>query len=336
MARRLRIEMSMLASRENLATAAYLAAKGKRQRPDVVRFLEALDANLNRLSNDLLSGQYVPLPYRTLIIRDPKRRVIHAPAFRDRVVHHAIIQLAGCWLDQTLIDDSFACRLGKGAIAAVRRTQYFSQRFAWYLKTDVAAYFHSIDHELLKRMLSRRFKGVCFLRLLEQIIDSFQATPGKGLPIGALTSQFFANVYLNAADRWIVSRSDVRGYVRYMDDMVLWVNHPDEARRLRVELTGFLHDHLKLSLKHASAINSSHHGLTFCGHRIYPAIIRLTLRRRRAFRRICRTWERAFLAGRITELELQSRFSAAFALTGTANAVAWRQQHSSQHLLDEV
>ena len=330
------IQLIDIADRANLTEAVYLAARGRRKRSSITTFLANLDQNLNSLSETLMDGNYAPQPLRQFVIHDPKRRVIHAPEFRDRVVHHAIILQAGAQLDRTLIDDSFACRVGKGSVAAVLRAQHFSRRFAWYAKLDIAKYFHSIDHDLLLQRLSRRFKGAGFLDLLTRIVQGFHASSGKGLPIGALTSQYFANLYLNDADRWLTARNEVCGFVRYMDDMICWFDSKAAARRTLNELEPFLAEELALTLKSGAQINQSDRGISFCGHRIYPGIIRLTARRQKLYRKACRRWERRFLRGEVSAIELQSGYASAFSITKHANAVEWRRRRLGQHCMDEV
>ena len=336
MPNRQKVNLIDIAERENLAHAAFLAARGKRSRFGVQRYLRDLDTNLNELSEAILGESYTPQPLREFMIHDPKQRTIHAPGFRDRVLHHAVILRAGPQIDRTLIDDSFACRTNKGAIAAVLRAQHFTRRSAWFLKVDIAKYFHSIDHDLLLQRLSRRFKGAGFLDLLTRIVQGFHASSGKGLPIGALTSQYFANLYLNDADRWLTARNEVCGFVRYMDDMICWFDSKAAARRTLNELEPFLAEELALTLKSGAQINQSDRGISFCGHRIYPGIIRLTARRQKLYRKACRRWERRFLSGEVSAIELQSGYASAFSITKHANAVEWRRRRLGQHCMDEV
>lgn len=204
-----------VASLANLAAATWRAAAGKRDRRDVLAFIAYLDRSLTRLSRDLLSGAAPVNQYRSFTIRDPKRRTIHAPVFRDRVVHHALMAHAGPELTRRLIFDSYACRVGKGNLAAVMRAQFFARRYRWYGKLDVRGYFHSIHHGVLKAALRRCIKGSA-LPLCHRIIDGFETTPGRGLPIGALSSQYFANWYLGVIDRLLSDAPGVRAVVRYM------------------------------------------------------------------------------------------------------------------------
>lgn len=336
MPNRLETALEDIADRGNLLRAVWQSSRGKRSQRSVCRFLSDLDANLNQLVGQILDGTFKPDPLRQFTVYDPKRRTIHAPSFRDRVLHHAIMFQAGPHLDATLIDDSFACRIGKGSLAAVQRAQHFARRFPWFAKVDIQQYFHSIDHQLLEVRIARRFKGDGFLQLMSTLIDSFHTQPGRGLPIGALTSQYLANLYLNDADRWLLARPEVRGMVRYMDDTVCWFRTREDALRIHERLVEFLDEALRLTAKPDFQLNRTACGVTFCGHRIYPGIIKLTLRRQRRYRSICQRWEAAYGAGWITAQELQARYASAFAITKHAEATAWRQRRLKQHLVNEI
>jgi RNA-directed DNA polymerase len=202
--RRVRIELADIAAIPNLAEATLRASRGKRERPAVHAFLGDLEANLGHLANAILTGRAPRGEYRCFRINDPKPRRIHAACFPDRVLHHAIMRLAGPVLERAMPDTSFACRPGKGSLAAVRATQAAVRRFPWYVKIDVSGYFEHIDHAILLDLLARRFKGASFLGLLERVLLTYQSAPGRGLPIGSLTSQYFANHFLwaRAKSQW--------------------------------------------------------------------------------------------------------------------------------------
>ena len=336
MPKRVRISLDQIADWRNLQEAAYLAGNGKRSRPAVERFFRQLDRNLSSLGKGILEGTISPGAYREFEIYDPKRRIIHAPSFRDRVFHHAIMLQAGKWIDRSLIDDSFACRKGKGSIAAVHRAQHFSRRFPWYVKVDVHQYFPSVAHSILMSRLARRFKGRGFLSLLGRVVGSFASGPGHGLPIGALTSQYFANLYLDKADRWLLALPSVRGLVRYMDDTVCWLETKKEATTIIRELNSFLRSNLKLTISSKTQINRVDHGLSFCGHRIFPGTIKLTRRRQRLYVRACRRWEATFVRGQISTNELQGGYAGAFAIAKHAESATWRRRRLKHHLIDDV
>ncbi|MCP4399318.1 MAG: RNA-dependent DNA polymerase, partial [bacterium] len=209
----------------NLRLAAYKAfLGGKKFTPRAAAFYLNLEQELLVLEQELLSGSYRPAPYNSFIIYEPKKRRISASDFRDRVVHHAICNLLEPLLDKSLIFDSYACRTGKGSHAAVKRAQHFACRFRYCLKCDIRKYFETLDHQRLKQLLARKIKDPRLLDLLGVIIDHAvpEYQPGKGLPIGALTSQLFANLYLGELDHLVKECMRVKGYLRYMDDFLLF------------------------------------------------------------------------------------------------------------------
>jgi hypothetical protein len=323
--KRTRIELADVGDLGNLAVATFRAARGKRSRPDIVAFLSRLDHELAGLRRAILGGSIEVGRGVRFEIRDPKPRKIFAPCFRERVLHHALMAHVGPVLERTLVDDSFACRTGKGSLAAVRRTQQHVRRFPWYAKMDVRSYFASIDHAILEKRLRRVLKGQGLLDLLHRIITSHQDSPGRGLPIGSLTSQCFANFYLDPLDRFLLETRGVAGLVRYMDDFVLWT----ETRKLAVQAVAaavsFLEGCLSLTAKQPVQINRSARGVTVCGYRVLPGTLRLSQRRRRRYLGALRSSEAAYLSGRLDELGLQRACDAALAITAHADAVPWRR-----------
>ena len=230
---------------ENLLLAYRKARRGKRGRIEVARFGCDLEVELLKLQAELNSGDY-PGSYRQFTLYERKPRVISAAPFRDRVVHHALMNVIEPLLDRGFIDDSYACRKGKGVHAAVNRYQDYAQRYPYVLKLDIRQYFPSIDHRLLKEMLRRRIKDAETLRLLDCIIDGSPEPPHspfifpgddlftplerrRGIPIGNLTSQFFANLYLDGFDHWVKESLCVPAYLRYVDDLILL---DDDKQRL--------------------------------------------------------------------------------------------------------
>src|SRR4051794_39912442 len=195
------VTLADVADWDNLAAALWQASRGKAAQADVSAFRANLDCELGSLRHDILNGSVHVGETRAFRIHDPKPRLIHAPAFRERVLHHALMAHVGPVLDRALVFDTYACRVGKGALAAVRRCQQHGRRFAWYAKIDIRAYFASIDHAVLLAMLRRQFKDRPLLDLMGRIISAYHDRPGKALPIGALTSQHFANYYLSGLDR---------------------------------------------------------------------------------------------------------------------------------------
>lgn len=312
---------------ENLVAAFSQAARGKRTRPEVVAFERDLDGSLRELRGRVLAGEASLGGWRTFQIRDPKLRTIVAPSFPDRVLHHALMNLCGPVLDRALVADTYACRIGKGALAAVCRAQQHGRRYPWFGQADVRAYFASIDHELLRaHVLARRFKSPGLLQLFDNVLATAPgAETGVGLPIGSLTSQWFANSFLADVDRWLLERSGASAMVRYMDDIVWWVTDHAAARGILDGLAASLAER-RLTLKPNSQLGDSARGLSFLGFRVYPGTLRLSRRRRRRYIAARQLAERRYLSGEWTAAQLQAHTSAAIAITAHADAAQWRRE----------
>ncbi len=323
--KRTRIELDDVAELGNLAEAAFRAARGKRSRPEVAGFLGQLDEELADLRRAILDDSIEVGRGQRFEIRDPKPRKIFAPCFRERVLHHALMALVGPVLERTLVDDSFACRTGKGSLAAVKRAQRHVRRFPWYAKLDVRAYFASVDHAILQDRLGCVLKGERLLHLISCIIGSHEDSPGKGLPIGSLTSQCFANFYLGPLDRFLLEMRRVEGLVRYMDDFVLWTGTRKEAVESAEAAASFLESRLSLTAKQPVQVNRSVRGVTVCGYRVLPGALRLSQRRRRRYLAALRAMEAAYRSGRLDALGLQRASAAALAITAHADAAPWRR-----------
>ena len=330
------IGLAEIADFHTLAAAFRAAARGKRGRHDVEMFRVNLEQELLGLRTDLLTGQYTPGPMRRFRIRDPKPRIIHAPCFRDRVLHHAIMANAGPVLDRALISDTYACRAGKGTLAAVRRAAHHNARHQWFGQIDVRAYFANIGHATLLRMLAGKFKNPALLKLFGRIIGAYEVSPGRGLPIGTLTSQHFANFYLSGLDRFILGSGKVRGYVRYMDDLVWWTADYASARDVLCTATAYLEDRLGLFAKTPMRIGRGVIGLNFCGFRIVRGRLLLSRRRKRRYGLLRRRAENMWLKCGLSAAGLQSMFASVLALTVHADAVAWRREQMVRRPLDPV
>jgi hypothetical protein len=330
------IGLAEIADMHNLAAAFHAAARGERGRGDVEAFRANLDGELAALCADMLGGTLVPGPMRRFRIRDPKPRIIHAPAFRDRVLHHAIMAHAGPVLDRSLVFDTYACRPGKGTLAAVLRAGDHAGRHPWFGQIDVRSYFASIDHTILLGLLRRRFKNAALLDLLARILSAHAEVPGRGLPIGTLTSQHFANYYLAGLDRLLLETCRADGFVRYMDDIVWWTADHAAARAALDAATAYLAEKLALRIKPPPRVGRSRDGLNFCGFRILPGRLLLSRRRKRRYTVLRDGAERAYAEGRSDGPGLQAAYAAALALTSHADAVAWRREQIRRHPLEAV
>lgn len=289
---------------DNLTLAAQKAAKGKTGKPRVARFLFRLEPEVLQLQAELRSGDYTPGSYRCFHIHEPKHRYICAAEFRDRVVHHAVLNLQEPVFERCFIFDSYACRKDKGVHRALSRARKWVRRYPFFLKADVKQFFASVDHEVMAKLLGRKFKDRRFLDLCETILrHPFSGqTPGKGIPVGNLTSQWWANLYLDAMDHFIKDDMGVRAYLRYMDDFVLLAQEKEQLHLWRAEIAGFLQDRLKLRLKDPGTfIAPVSQGLPFLGFRIFPNLVRLKRENLLRFQRKMRKNEKAFADGRMDE-----------------------------------
>lgn len=318
--------------RGNLELAFWKASRGKRSRDDQRGYQGNLDSELDRLRAGLAAGDFKIGDFRRFTIFDPKEREICAVPFGERVLHHALMNVCEPYFDRWLIFDTYACRKGKGQVSAVKRAQSFARRREWFMKCDFRKYFDSIPHDRLKAALERRFKDPQILGWFFRIVDSYEKTAGRGLPIGSLTSQHFANFYLDGLDRFASSRKerkgrkDSEGYVRYMDDFVFWSDDKSALLSLRGEIDGFVGEALGLELKQEPFINRTRHGMDFLGMRVFPSAVRLGRASRLRYRRKIKAYDAAFERGEWGEAEYQARITALTAFTEHADSRAWRRR----------
>lgn len=322
--KRQKVELSELLRWNNLQLALWKAAKGKRQRSDVALFFQDVDKNLLRVQKQIFTGELDLLNYRRFWIRDPKPRKIVAVSFELRVLHHAIMNIIGESFEKSQVETSFACLPNRGTHRAVKHVQRGLRRFRWYVKIDVEHYFENVDHQILKNKLRRRFKGKQFLALLDTIIDSYWEHPGKGLPIGSLTSQYFANFYLEQCDRFILELPDVGGYVRYMDDMIWFAQTRKHMHNSLRKVEKYIGNE-KLKLKPQKQIQPVWHGVQYCGYRILPYSILLSRRKKRLYLRHLRHWQSAWRAGDISAQKLQQCYDSIHGSTSIARARGYRR-----------
>lgn len=259
---------------DNLRLAFWKAGKGKRHANAVLAYQSKMEANLRLLQRQLESGNIEVGNYHYFLIHEPKERQICAAAFEEQVLHHALMNICHHYFDRKLIYDTYACLKGKGTYAALTRAQQYTKKYEWFLKLDVRHFFASIHHDVLKKQLAGVFKDRRLLVLFYKIIDSYEATPGQGLPIGNLTSQYFANHHLCDLDYYIKYKLGHKAYVRYMDDMVIWSNDKTELNFFKKRVQEFLQAKLLLELKPCQ-LNRTRLGLPFLGYRIFPFHIRL-------------------------------------------------------------
>ena len=292
----------------NLLEASHKAAMGKRERPNVMEFFCDLEGNVCRLQSELSVQEYKPGAYTSFMIYRPKPRIISAAPFRDRVVHHALINVLGSLLERAFVYDTYANRIGKGTHKAIRRFQLFLREYQWVLKCDIKRYFPSIDHEVLKSMFRRIIVDDRALWLIDLIVDGSNKQEfvcdyfagddlfcpicrRKGLPIGNFTSQFFANFYLSSFDRFVKETLRCKAYVRYVDDFALFSNSKQQLQQWRSEIAGLLASYrLKLHPRRVQ-ISPSDVGSRFLGQIVYRSHRRLVGENVRRFRKRLRNWQ---------------------------------------------
>ena len=297
---------------ENVAEAARETMRGKRGKSAGARFFCDWEREVVRLERELREGSYRPGPYHYFRITDPKERTVAAAPFRDRVVHHALVRVIEPLFEPRFIEDSYACRKGKGTHAGVRRALEFAKRFPWAMKCDIRRYFPSIDHRILMERVTGVIGDRAVLGLLDLILRShvervetrwpedgglFDAMECPiGLPVGNLTSQFLANVYLDGFDHFVKQQMRVKGYVRYVDDFLLFGGSRAEVREHGEAARDYLRDlRLKIHPDKYRALRCAD-GVDFCGFvvradgrvRVRTAGVRRFARRYRQMRREAR------------------------------------------------
>lgn len=276
-----------LYSTENLNTAFRKARKGKLKRGYILDFEKDLEKSIGLLQRELKLKIYVPTELKKFVIRDPKTRTIHASIFKDRVVHHAIVNILQPIYEKIFIYDSFASRKSKGTHAAIERFESFIRKVSsngrviknsfnnnsvrgYVLKADIKHYFATIDHEVLISILRKKIRDEDFIRLIKKILNNFDTINyKKGLPLGNYTSQFFANIYLNHLDYFIKHKLKAKYYIRYVDDFVILDKNKEVLLEHMSKIEKYIM-YLKLELHpDKSEIHALRNGVTFLGYRIF-------------------------------------------------------------------
>jgi RNA-directed DNA polymerase len=300
---------------DNLERAASRARKGKRYRRYAEDFELKRESKLAHLHAQLLAGSWRPGPYTTFTIHDPKERLICAPSYPDRVVHHALCNIIAPILERTFIDHSYSCRVGLGTGAARTRCRSLVRQYSHVLKLDVRRYFPSIDHAILKDKLVRLIKCRPTLRLCDAIIDSWSDVGGQpvwqdgdslltpagrahGLPIGALTSQLFANLYLSRLDHHIQERLKLGGYIRYTDDLLLFSNDKRKLHQAMADVKGELRAERLLPHPTKCRVHACREGVPFLGFRYWPDRVRVLKANRLRFEKRLRGFRRTLQGDR--------------------------------------
>jgi len=312
---------------ENLWNAYLNARKNKRFRGEVLEFSHNVEENLIEIQNELINKTYKVGKYREFYVFEPKKRLIMALPFRDRVVQWAVYQLLHPLFDRQFIHDSYACRKDKGTQRAADRVQYWERKLVrshkkpYYLKLDMSKYFYRIDHDVLINILERKINDDDLLWLLSIIIRSEDTKFGIpigdhfyeedrlsdiGMPIGNLLSQLFANLYLNELDQYAKHDMRLHYYIRYMDDVVILHQDKNELHRILQEIEVFLSIELKLQLNNKTAIRPIKDGLDYVGFRIWPTHRRLSKQTAKKMKVRLKYLKNAFARGEVNADEVHS------------------------------
>ncbi len=309
---------------DNLYLAYFKAAKGKMQKKEVIEFRENLDKEIYDIKREIENGTIKVGNYRYFTIYDPKERLICAASFKERVLHHAIMNICHDYFDRTLIDTTFATRKGKGVYAAIDYARKALKKYEYVVKLDFRKFYDSINHEVLYEKLCKKIKDKALLRLFRNIISSYEVTPGCGLPIGNLTSQYFANNYLSSLDHYIKEELHLPVYVRYMDDMLLGSNNREELKRSVNLVSKYSRDLLRLTLK-TPVFRSSSSGIDFLGYKIYCHHLELSGRSKKRYRDKLYKYNKYLACGKWTEEEFRAHVMPALAFTEYAECLSFRR-----------
>lgn len=325
------------------------ARKGKRYRGDVLRFSAELEKNLLSLQEELRSGTYKTGEYRRIWVSVPKRRLVMALPYRDRIVQWCIYLLLNPYFDKRFIEDSYACRVGKGSHKAVERLQYWLRQInrrpetGWYyLKLDISKYFYRIDHKVLLEILQRHIEDRQLMELLRGIIcnpkEPFGLPAGKkpdevkkdewlydvGIPIGNLSSQLCANIVLNELDQYAKHKMHIHYYIRYMDDVLVLGPDKSTLKRWKAEIETFLHDRLKLELNRKTTIRPISMGMEFVGYRVWATHIEMRKSTTRRIKREVRAISRKTANGEMGREDFARRKASIEGLLKHANTASLR------------
>ncbi len=264
-----------LCSEENIALAFKKSQKRKSRKPYVIEFKKNLKNNLESLRWQLLFNTYKPRPLRTFIIRDPKVRNIRKSYFEDRIVHHAICNILEPIFEKRFIYDSFANRKGKGTLNAIKRFDKFKQKVSknntrkcYVLKADIKHYFDEVNHNILIHILRKKVNDERLISLILKILKNH--SDKIGMPLGNMTSQFFANIYLTELDQFVKNKLKAKYYIRYVDDFVILHDNQETLHNYKEKINTFLNEGLQLELhKNKSKILLLKQGIQFLGYRTF-------------------------------------------------------------------
>ena len=323
-----------IVSIENLFSAWNDFRIGKQQKQDVQMFALSLEDNLFELYETIAGGRYEHAPYVSFLLRDPKLRRIHKPAVKDRVLHHAIVRAIEPLFEPHFIFNSYSSRKEKGTHRAVARLRKIAwqmsrnnTRTVWIVHGDVRKFFDSVDHKILLHLLRRRIGDSDLLLLLEKIIHSFHTSPGKGIPLGNLTSQLFSNVYLDRLDQYVVNMLGEKRYIRYADDFVIVSRNKLYLESMITLIRNFLGEHLQLELHPKKIIlRKWHQGMDFLGYVSFPYHTILRPRTKRRMFRHLRLKQHKLQVGQMDQEKFDQTVQSYLGMLGHCRSYAIEQR----------
>jgi len=309
----------------NIRLAFLKAIRGNRSSPSVIKYCRNTGKNLAILREKLNTLNCDWGSYNSFLITDPKLRVISTAPIEQRIMHHAIMNVLETIIDRTQIYHSYACRKGKGTHAAVNYAFKQCKKNTCYLKLDVRKYFDSLDHDVLKTQLRRLVKDTRVIALFDGIIDSYGTSPGKGVPIGNLTSQFFANMYLAGLDHFVLEELHPSAYCRYMDDFVLWADSQAKLKKMFECINDYVKEKLCLSLKQP-VYGKIANGLPFLGFLVKDKGIYLLQKSKKRVTKRMTEITASLCYGSITEEKAAERTRSVFAAISLARTNRFREK----------
>lgn len=310
--------------RDNLLVAVRRALRGKRGKPDARAYVADLERNLNALAAELRGGLLTVGRSTQFAIHDPKERLITAPFFAERVLHHAIMNVCEPEFERRLIHHTYACRRGKGQFAGLAAARRFASGHGWFLQMDVRKFFESIPKDNLLDRLERVFAEREVLSWFRQIVLAHEPGSLRGLPIGSLISQHCANLYLDGVDRVVTQGQRSGAYVRYMDDFVAWSGDRERLRSIRDAVEEQLRAD-GMAFKTKPSWNRTERGMNFLGHRVLPGRVEVSRISRIRYTRKVRGIGKALASGVLTESEAQAKLTACTAFASYFGGADWRR-----------
>lgn len=313
-----------ITSLDNIALAAYKSFRGKQHKSTVIKFRQSFLENIESIRNEILENKVKIGEYHRFTIFEPKERLICAAPLKQRILHHAIMNVCHEIFDKNQIFDSYASRPSKGSHKAVKRLKEILVGYSYFVKLDIRKYFDSIDHSKLKVMLCRMFKDRNVLELFDKIIDSYGNK--KGLPIGNLTSQYFANYYLSLLDHYMKEQVRCKRYVRYMDDVIILAKTRSEIADYKNKYVQFANMELLLDVK-PPIIGRINNGIPFLGFKIFRERILLAGKGKRRYKKTVNILNKLFEGERIDEFEYSRRIQSLVAYAKFADSFNFRKKN---------